>query len=122
MVAYSFQARFAPLVEAGVKTQTIRAHRKRHARPGEAIQLYQGMRTKHCRKLVDPDPVCTAVRPILIDETGIRFGGNWLNPDQQIALAQADGFTSWHDMLLWWKKTHADLPFEGVLIEWEIAR
>ena len=61
MVAYSFKARFVPLIREGLKTQTIRAQRSRHARPGELIQLFSGMRTHLCEKIV-PDPVCIAER------------------------------------------------------------
>jgi uncharacterized protein YqfB (UPF0267 family) len=49
MVAYSFKARFVEPILAGTKTQTIRADRKRHARPGEDLQLYTAMRTKQCK-------------------------------------------------------------------------
>lgn len=49
MVAYSFKRRFAEPILAGAKRQTIRADRRRHARPGEELQLYTGMRTKSCR-------------------------------------------------------------------------
>lgn len=64
MVAYSFHRMFAPDVEAMIKRQTVRAHRKRHARIGEPVQLYTGMRTKQCRKLVIPDPICHRVDEI----------------------------------------------------------
>jgi hypothetical protein len=66
MVAYSFKSFFAPQIIAGLKCQTVRADRRRHARPGEAVQLYTGMRTRACHKLVTPDPLCTQVRRIII--------------------------------------------------------
>lgn len=60
MPAYNFQKQFAPLVESGQKRQTIRAiGKRRHARPGESLQLYTGQRTKACRKLISPDPVAS---------------------------------------------------------------
>jgi hypothetical protein len=46
VVAYSFRQQFRPPILAGTKRQTIRADRKRHARPGEQLQLYTGMRTR----------------------------------------------------------------------------
>jgi len=49
MVAYSFKAQFREPILAGTKRQTIRADRKRHARLGEALQLYTGMRTRQCK-------------------------------------------------------------------------
>jgi len=94
VVAYNFQARFADAVERGEKSQTIRAPRKdgRHAKVGDALQLYTGMRTKQCRKLRDAK--CHDVCPILIDENG-RF---WSFHPQELHdldyVARADGFAS----------------------------
>jgi hypothetical protein len=52
MVAYSFKPRFEMPIVTLRKTGTIRAHgRRRHARPGERLQLYTGMRTRSCRLL-----------------------------------------------------------------------
>ena len=67
MVAYSFKRLFVPAIEAGTKRQTIRGPRKRHARVGEPVQLYQGMRTSHCRRILVPDPICTAVRHVALE-------------------------------------------------------
>lgn len=65
-VAYSFQQQFAEPILAGTKGGTIRAQRsgRGHARPGEELQLYTGMRTKHCR-LICRKP-CIAVTRILL--------------------------------------------------------
>ncbi len=54
MVAYSFQRHFVPAILAGTKCQTIRMPRRgraRHARVGDQVQLYTGMRTHACRKI-----------------------------------------------------------------------
>jgi len=133
MVAYSFNKRFAEPIASGhpatgiVKRQTIRAPRKRHARPGELLQLYQGMRTKHCRRIL-PDQLCTAVRPVrlwiargyvqLLD-TGEAFGTAAMLDD----FARADGFLHWDDMQAFWKAAHEqaadpEMAFEGVMICW----
>lgn len=127
MVAYSFQKRFAALIESGLKTQTIRAHRKRHARPGEAIQLYAGMRTRHCRKLLAPDPICRMVAPVALDVPGpgqnvlIRDAdGNWTRIGDGFAVA--DGFADAADFSDFWRDTHGVGPFDGVLISWAAPR
>lgn len=113
MVAYSFKRVFAPAVEARIKTQTIRGHRRRHARPGEPMQLYTGMRTRHCRKLI-PDPVCSKIDEVrfdlrslagtgkapntnagmgeLLDDVTIEINGIPLTPVQRHDLARRDGF------------------------------
>jgi len=134
MVAYSFRPRFAEPIASGhpatgiVKRQTIRAPRSRHARPGELLQLYQGMRTKHCRKLI-ADQVCTAVRPVRLwisrgyvrfDDTGEAFGITAMLDD----FARADGFLHWADLQAFWRAEHEqaadpEMAFAGVLISWE---
>ncbi len=137
MVAYSFQKRFAEAIATGhpatgiVKRQTIRAPRKRHARPGEPLQLYQGMRTKHCRRII-ADPICIAVRPlelfialgyIRFTDTGEAFGITTMLDD----FARQDGFLHWADMQAFWQAAHPEasdpnLAFTGLLIRWEPAR
>lgn len=77
MVAYSFKKQFIKPVQAGLgildpspenslitpKRQTIRAiGKRRHAREGENIQLYYGMRTKQCTSIGVAR--CSAVTPI----------------------------------------------------------
>jgi hypothetical protein len=134
MVAYSFNRRFAEPIASGhpatgiVKRQTIRAPRKRHARPGELLQLYQGMRTKHCRRIV-ADQLCTVVRPVRLWiargyvqhlDTGEAFGIEAMLDD----FARRDGFLHWADLQAFWQAAHPqaadpDMAFEGVLISWE---
>lgn len=118
MVAYSFKARFADAVADGRKTQTIRAPRKRHARPGETLQLYTGMRTKQCRKL--REVVCDSVRAIDLDFSAntitIEGIGVLSNPAALDHIATKDGFANWAEMKTFWPDaTH----FSGVLILWD---
>jgi hypothetical protein len=121
MVAYNFQERFAADVQQGIKVQTIRAERKNgHAKPGDRVQLYAGMRTSKCRKLVDPDPVCIAAVPVVVDEVGISLGGEQFDWSEVEVLAKADGFENCVQMAEWFRSNH-DMPMTGVLIKWEIA-
>ena len=120
MPAYNFQKQFAPLVESGLKRQTIRAKgKRRHACPGEALQLYTGQRTPACRKLLNPDPICTEAQDFVIDESDniprIYINGERQNDNDLIA--RQDGFENYEQMLAWFSKTHG-LPFHGVLIKW----
>jgi hypothetical protein len=120
MVAYNFKSQFAPLVESGQKRQTIRVLGKRRPpMPGEPLQLYTGMRTKQCRKLLDPDPLCVSVMPIHINNGKVTLDGRILNAERVFELAQSDGFSSIVDFLLFLKDTHG-LPFQGVLIQWQL--
>lgn len=126
MVAYSFNKRFAPAIVDGLKTHTIRAERGpkgRHARPGEPVQLYVGMRTKYCQKLLEPDPVCERVDAIMIlmDETeilAICINGVYLHTRELEAFSRSDGFKGLKDMHEFWVKEHGPRNFNGVLIQW----
>lgn len=92
MVAYSFKQRFVAPILSGAKQQTIRAHRKRHAWPEEEMQLYTGMRTKHCRLIARV--TCLSVAPITIDlpDNSVTLGGETLRGwDKLDALARRDG-------------------------------
>lgn len=123
MVAYSFKAFFAPQIEAGTKRQTIRSDRRRHARPGEMVQLYVGMRTKACRK-IRPDVRCTKVGevsievgPVAID--GLHVDGVELSLEEAEAFARADGFPDRAAMHAFWMKEHGAGRFDGVIIYWD---
>jgi hypothetical protein len=128
MVAYSFKKRFGPLILAGTKAQTIRADRKRHARQGEQLQLYTGMRTRHCTLL--GRPTCLSVMPVRLcfSERGatelFEVGGELLSPARMEAFAREDGFESVEDMARFWWAEHPPeegdrIAFEGVLIRWQ---
>ena len=122
MPAYNFQKQFAPLVESGEKRQTIRAKGKRtHAQPGAALQLYTGMRTKVCRKLVNPDPVCTEVLDVYMYEAGgecfMQVGGKVTFAHEVAEIARADGFATREEFFQFFRTTHG-MPFHGVLIKW----
>ena len=132
MVAYSFQTRFAPDIQSGWKTHTIRGQRKRHARPQERLQLYCNMRRADCFK-IRTDPVCTFVDPISItyhDEAIVMI---WTGPDMQDEIlpedfdlfARLDGFSSARDMHQFWLAQGAPLfagavmrQFDGFIIGW----
>lgn len=136
MPAYSFQERFIPSIKDESKTHTIRALRKgrsRHALPGNRLYLYYGMRTKHCRKI--GEAICDAIRPITIDEDGIRLAGlsgtlfKRMSAGARNKFAWSDGFRpdgstkadpagAWELMLRFWKAIH-ELPFNGVVIYWK---
>lgn len=135
MVAYSFHASFAEPIALGLKQHTIRPHRRRHARPGEAMQLFVGMRTKQCRKII-PDPVCSRLDEVRFDlralahepEPENAFALNWLaqSPTVSIAingmplsfrdatmLAAADGFNGFQ-----FKTGEPLAPFAAMVAWW----
>ncbi|MGZ3272424.1 MAG: hypothetical protein ACXU82_03710 [Caulobacteraceae bacterium] len=130
MVAYSFKSSFLPAIHSREKRQTIRRPRKRHARPGEGLQLFTGPRMKPIRLGAAS---CLAVREIRLD-----FDANVVELDEAVliegedalnAFAVRDGFnptghtdtvlTPWAFMARWWALTHPGQPiFRGILVDW----
>lgn len=122
MVAYSFKPRFEVDIREGWKTQTIRRARDRHARPGEMLQLFVGMRTAQCRKIC-PDVRCTEVMKIVISFDG-DGGIERIITDGVVvrdldAFAVRDGFKDADDMADFWRSEHSPVGlWHGVIIEW----
>lgn len=129
MPAYNFKRQFVAPIRSGRKRHTIRAKRKRATKPGEQLQLYCGMRTKHCEKII-PDPLCTKVEdiemarvPVILPDgevarftlVSLAVGGQRLELDECEALAYADGFSSFDEMMQFWE---GRLPFKGDIIHW----
>lgn len=145
MVAYSFKKRFVDPIRVGLgvyksgdpdtalraawpaaKCQTIRADRKRHARVGEELQLYCGMRTKGCFPIGRAR--CTSVLPIELHfiEWGSAVVGSGKVAehcyfDERLhVFAQADGFENWEAMKAFWREQHPGIDqFRGWLIQWK---
>lgn len=125
MVAYNFQAQFAPKIKSGEKRTTIRAPRQhsRHAYPGETMQLYTGQRTAHCEKLLTPDPLCVATLPICIEPDlrrerfRIILGVTVLIGAHREDIAALDGFDNSVELIKFFLKQH-QLPFHGFWIKW----
>lgn len=127
MVAYNFHKRFEEQIKSGAKRQTIRNRgKRRHARPGEKLQLYFGQRTQYCRKIID-DPDCSAVLGIAItlNESGftsIRIQGRELPREHWEQFARADGFDSLADMHNYWLRCRGTEPMnDGVLVQWDAS-
>lgn len=120
MVAYSFKKQFAAPILAGTKCQTIRADRKRHARPGEQLQLYTGMRTRNC--VLIGRATCLSIQPVTLifrEGDGVALDGLKLDFKDIDGFARADGFDSWSQLAQFWRENHPGVDiFDGVLIMW----
>jgi hypothetical protein len=131
MVAYSFKKMFVPAIKAGLglpfdaevnhrinaKRQTIRAiGKRRHARQGETMQLYCGMRTRQCFKIGEAR--CLYVQTISIDVTKKALVLPSFVIDAE-AFARADGFRNGASMHAFWLDEHGLGRFDGLLIRWE---
>ena len=114
-----FKRRFAPFVEEGSKTHTIRAKRKIRPKVGEICHCYVDPRQKTMRLLGRFE--CVRVEDIRIEicsyPTGLALGRVWiegeqLTPDEANALAWRDGFRSgrreeaFAEMVQYWVKLH----------------
>jgi len=118
MVAFNFQPQFIVDIQSGAKTQTIR--RTARAEVGDRLQLYTGMRTKACRKIVDPDPVCILTNYIALRPDGITFGDASLFPSAD-DFARMDGFRDYADMHRWFAERYDDAYFVGRLTRWRLV-
>jgi hypothetical protein len=115
MPAYNFQPIFGSAVECGWKRQTIRAKRKNRPRVGQTSYCFTGMRTKKCRRL-GAWPI-KRVRDVRIMLEGVLVDGAAVRANKLDYFAQADGFSDWTQLLVWFKKTHG-FPFHGDLVMW----
>lgn len=127
MVAYSFQKEFAPHILSGRKSHTVRGHgKRRQARPGEHLQLYTGMRTKHCRLI--GRTTCDRVEEIELhfrrrperDWVGMGKAPVLHTAGGRDCFAFSDGFDNWAALRAFWRKHHPGIDdFYGVIIYWK---
>lgn len=114
MVAFSFRREFAPTILSGQKRQTIRATKRCSA--GDAMQLFTGMRTKACVKIVEVR--CVLTDYVHIDPGGITFGDKSKHPDAD-TFARWDGFDDLDDMRAWFRNAYETEHFIGYVHRWE---
>lgn len=127
MVAYSFKDRFVGPISSREKRQTIRrAGKKRHARPGDRLQLYTGPRMRP-RKF--GEATCDLLGVITLDFKLCEVWIDWNDEAREKTMlvtmaelddfARSDGFTDWEDLESFWKLTHdVRESWTGVIITW----
>lgn len=118
MVSFDFKAEFVPLIESGHKIQTIRGMQR--ATPGQAMHLYTGLRTKHCR-LIKVE-TCLSSRPVIITPEGpeVMNGARFLRLNAMAAqrFARADGFPHYDAMYDWFNEMYGAEVFTGFVHRW----
>jgi len=119
MVAFNFSPEFADAVASGAKRQTIRQTKR--AKVGDRLQLYTGQRTKQCRKLIEPDPVCTVVDYCAVRPDYLTLGDVRLHPRDIDEFARADGFADYAAMVAWFKAKYGSPFFIGYVHKWAHA-
>lgn len=130
-----FKRRFAPLVEEGSKTHTIRRKKRYPPKLGDTCHCYVDPRQKTMR-LLGRFP-CTAVQDIRIDRDPlwamaniplwVTIDGEELSPDESDALFFRDGFREDAPSLGQYQHIHqaarfwadADFPFYGDIVHWK---
>jgi hypothetical protein len=127
MAAYNFKTRFIEPIRGGVKTQTIRPIGRRvHAKPGGRLQLYTGMRTAKCEKILATDPVCLEVLPVRLDfrrslDPLIFVDQSELTRKQAEQFARADGFESLKEMGEIFTEIYGAVRDGMLVIKWGLA-
>lgn len=124
-----FKARFAPFVEEGSKTHTIRAKRKVRPRVGETCHCYTGLRQKGARCLgrfqcvaVQRFMICRISIDPTIEGLAIYIDGAVLSNDERESFFWQDGFrlpgrSSTQQAFDFW--AGVILPFDGDIIHWK---
>lgn len=114
-----FKDRFASLVEAGAKKQTVRPVRQRMPRHGDTLSLraWTGIaRRSKQRVLLEVELI--AVEAVEIGTGALAVGGRDLGPEERDAFARSDGFADFAELEAWFLTTHKELPFCGVAFFW----
>lgn len=114
MVAFNFSPEFAEAVASGEKRQTIRQTRR--AKPGDALQLYTGQRTKACRKL--RDAICESVDYVAIRPDYLTVGDKRKHPADIDEFARLDGFENYRAMVSWFERKYGSPYFIGYVHRW----
>ena len=112
-----FQPRFAALVAAGTKRQTIRPMRKRPIRVGDELSLRRWSGAAYrSRQILLRNATCTGVFGIHVRRDNVFLDAG-KPPLLLEEFARQDGFKFFAEMAEWFKRIHG-LPFSGVLIAW----
>lgn len=116
-----FDAEFAPGVQVGAKTSTIRSRRTdgRDPMPGDRAALYEEYGTPRQRLMLETiidDVAAISILPFG-DTATVIVGWHALSQEEADRLACADGFHGLRHMIEWFDARYG-LPFFGNLINW----
>ena len=121
MTVIMFKPEFVEKVRDGSKPHTIRPFRKgRQIEVGDKLSLrYWSGKPYRSKQVVIREVVCTRSSDVIIAKIKFVARGSEMRRLERDALAIADGFSSYDELLAWFEATHG-LPFEGRLIEWGV--
>lgn len=122
-----FKPRFAGLVAAGVKEQTVRPVPKRMPKAGDEISLRMWTgKPYRSKQRVLAEALITKVETFELWVENPRVprwnwkfivGGKELDQDEWARFSRADGFDFTTDLIDWFAENH-ELPFTGIVIHW----
>lgn len=115
-----FKPQFAPLVEAGTKTQTVRPRPARMPKAGDRISLrtWTGLPYRSKQRVLREAEICRVESIVIADGAICVNDGPYLTVDECNAFAKADGFCSANGLWDWFLANHG-LPFVGIVIHWQ---
>lgn len=118
---YMFQPRFAPLVEDGVKGQTVRPRRRHPTRVGDRLSLREWTGRPYASKQRSLRETCCRrmARVTFARNRGVWLDGQRLSAAEIETFARLDGFQEAAEMFGWFVATHG-LPFRGEVTYWPL--
>jgi hypothetical protein len=115
MTTFNFQPQFVVKIKSGEKQSTIRSTKRCDV--GDTMQLYTGLRTKKCKKLMDV--TCIGVAPILVSAKSVwKLGKTEGNVKPSVAsLHEQEGFINAQAMVDFFREEYG-LPYRGWIHAW----
>jgi hypothetical protein len=104
----NFSPEFVEDIKDGIKTQTVR--RGTLIRTGDKMDMC-------CNDEKFAEAVCLSVRKINVTHVGMSLDGVEIFDNE---FAREDGFAGFWEMVDWLKLKYG-LPFDGVVISWELV-
>ena len=130
MVAYNYQREFVEDLLAGRKTSTLRMRgKKRHARPGEMVDHWHGLRTKQACKL--GTAMCETAEPCTLAVYGASFFqltyieriDDGRSPDRRYpampAIALMEAFPNVYQMREWFLLRYGEGEHAMIQVTWD---
>ena len=111
MVAFNFKKMHEPKILSGEKFSTVRP--KRRCKPGDMLQLYTGMRTRHVKLLKVTE--CLSVDEVTIFHD--RVEGIEMELDEFLSM-EGFGDKSFEEFVTFFHRQYG-LPFTGYLVSWK---
>ncbi len=114
-----FKPRFASLVEARIKRQTVRPTPKRMPKAGDSQSNREWTgKPYRSKQRVLCEAIVISCEQVTVDYVSLILPTGPITERPQLdAFAKADGFQDWSDLVAWFAQEHG-LPFSGILIKW----